>query len=151
MSLGVRFSIFSVVLLWLAAIFVLFLVPYFDQLVNLYPIINLFSSRVCHQLPNKLITFHEAHSLVCARCAGIYAGAFAGSAYTLFNNKFKIRTKLLFLSGVPLTADVILYSSGVYSYSHYVAFFTGLLFGTISFFYIFQGLNLLISELRPGK
>lgn len=152
MSLFVRFAIFILVLLWLSGIFLLFFIPVWTPSVKLFPMLNMLYSQVCHQIPYKLIHYHNTFSLVCARCAGIYTGAFAASAYVLLTGlKFKTSAKLLVFSSIPMITDVVLYSAGFYPYSHYIAFFTGGLFGTICFFYIFQGLKLLISEFNSGK
>lgn len=152
MSPFVRFSLFIITLLWFSGIFLLFLSELWPSLLTYYPAVNMLYSRVCHQIPHKLLHIHNSTTLLCARCTGIYAGAMIGSIIILLNLlKFRISTLVLFLSGLPLIFDVILYSAGFYKYSHYLAFFTGTLFGTIAFFYIFQGLNLLYSELKSGK
>lgn len=152
MSLSIRFSLFILNSIWLTGIFVMFFIPFSDIFTLIYPVFNLLSSRVCHQLPEKLIYFNELHTLVCARCTGIYTGSFLASAYMLISaGKPNIKFNLLLISAIPLLADVLLYSAGIYNYFHPAAFFTGVLFGTICFFYIFQGLNLLITETKSWK
>lgn len=152
MSLIVRLALLFMSLLWLIGIFTLFLVPHFESLLNFFPLLNMIYSRVCHQNPAKLIYLNQAHTLVCARCTGIYSGALLSSIVLLSTlPKFRTSTRILIISSIPMICDIILYISGAYQYSHYIAFFTGALFGTICFFYIFQGINLLISELRTGR
>lgn len=152
MSLSIRFSLFILNSIWLTGILIMFLVPYSDIFKLFYPVFDLLSSRVCHQLPEKLIYFNNLHTLVCARCSGIYAGSFLASVYILISaNKPNIRFNILLFSAFPLFTDVILYSTGIYNYFHPIAFFTGALFGTICFFYIFQGLNLLVTETKSRK
>jgi uncharacterized membrane protein len=102
---------------------------------------------VCHQQTQKLITIGGIKTMVCARCAGIYIGMFLSSVLFLFKDfdkKFKI--KFLLLSSVPMIADVILYSSGIYFYSRTAAFFTGLFFGSVGFSYFYNSVKELLNE-----
>ncbi len=81
-------------------------------------------------------------SMVCARCTGIYMGAFASSILFFFVSiKKELSIKYLFLFSVPLIVDIILYSIGIYHYSKVMALITGLLLGSAGFFYLYNGLN----------
>ena len=88
-------------------------------------------SPVCHQDHNKCITINSNEMLVCARCAGIYSGAFiVGLAALLFQfAPIKIKTLIILL--VPLIVDVTFTTIGIYFYSKTIAFTTGLIFGSI--------------------
>jgi uncharacterized membrane protein len=92
-----------------------------------YPVLKVFYSKVCHQIPYKCFEINGFHFLVCARCTGIYAGAFISSLVYLFIKKQKLKVDLRFLLFlVPMILDIILYRLGIYNYSKTLAFFTGL-------------------------
>jgi uncharacterized membrane protein len=102
---------------------------------------------VCHQQPQKLITIGEIKTMVCARCAGIYLGMFLSSVLFLFKDfEIKLKIKFLLFSSVPMIADVILYSSGIYYYSRTIAFLTGLFFGSVGFSYFYSSVKELLNE-----
>ena len=124
-----------------------FFLPYFDSGAYFFPFLKTFYGNVCHQQPEKTITLFGHSMLVCARCGGIYFGAFLSSIIILFV-KFQngIKTKYFFLAGVPMLADVILYSLGIYHYSKTVAFLTGLLLGSAAFIYFYDALLILFRE-----
>ena len=85
-------------------------------------------STVCHQESYKLIQFDGHHSLVCARCAGIYIGALAISLVNLgFTLRIKNLEKIFLISGFLVFSDVVCYSMGIYSYSRLIAFSVGLI------------------------
>jgi uncharacterized membrane protein len=67
--------------------------------------------------------------LVCARCAGIYFGAFISAIFSLFIFIPFISKKLLMISILPLLLDVFFTTTGVYSYSQFLSFVTGIIFG----------------------
>lgn len=93
----------------------------------IYPVLKVFYSKVCHQIPYKCFEINGFHFLVCARCTGIYAGAFASSIFYLFVRKSKLKVDLRFLFLLaPMILDIILYRMGAYYYSKTLAFFTGL-------------------------
>ncbi len=105
-------------------------------------------SQVCHQDPLKSIYISGQKLEVCARCTGIYAGSFISSIVVLFFPKIKPQSvKFLFISMVPMAADVFLYSTGVYNYSKWIAFSTGLILGSVSILYIFTTIENYFSEL----
>lgn len=128
---------------YLAAGFILLflLLSFSDILFNDYlsPLGRLFLkniySTICHQNSEKLICSDVFCSYLCARCTGIYAGVFIGLfAYRFF--KIKITLRSFVLLNVPLLADVLAVTTGIYSYSHIFAFITGLLSGTVLILYI---------------
>lgn len=91
------------------------------------PLLKMFYSKICHQIPYKSFEINGFHFLVCARCTGIYLGVFLSSLLFLFINKPKLKVDLRFLIlSVPMIIDIILYRTGIYNYSKITAFFTGL-------------------------
>ncbi|MCU0406550.1 MAG: DUF2085 domain-containing protein [Ignavibacteriaceae bacterium] len=74
-------------------------------------------STVCHQESAKCISIGGASMLVCARCAGIYAGALVSGLFSLLTLVRPISTKVLILSVIPLIIDVFFTFTGVYKYS----------------------------------
>ncbi|MCK5457600.1 MAG: DUF2085 domain-containing protein [Melioribacteraceae bacterium] len=106
-------------------------------------------SHVCHQQPEKVISIDGHNLLVCSRCTGIYLGSFVSSLILLFVPVIKIsKIKYLVFATVPMLIDVILYSSGVYTYSKELALFSGILFGIAGIIYIYNGLQILLAEKR---
>jgi uncharacterized membrane protein len=106
-------------------------------------------SLVCHQDPAKSIFISGNKLQVCARCTGIYIGGLIFSVIALIFSRITPRSKIwLLLSLVPMAADVILYSVGIYDYSKWIAFTTGLILGSASILYIFTGIEDYFSELK---
>ena len=99
---------------------------------------------LCHQLPERSF-FLEGHKLaVCARCSGLYSG------FTLLLLLYPIirplrstnlwSPKWLFLAAVPMLVDFSLTFFGIWENTHSTRFFTGLLLGGVTVFYIMPGL-----------
>ncbi len=106
-------------------------------------------SNVCHQDSVKSFFIGGQKLEVCARCTGIYTGAFLfGILGLMFQNLSPRDKKWLFYSMVPMAADVIFYSMGLYSYSKWAAFSTGLILGSVSILYIFTGIEDYFLELK---
>jgi uncharacterized membrane protein len=103
-------------------------------------------SKICHQQNAKCITIGGSSMLVCARCAGIYFGAFTAGLLSLFLIVPSISRKVLILSAIPLAIDVFLTFTGVYNYSQGLAFATGLVFGGIVYLLIMSELENLFSN-----
>lgn len=113
-----------------------------NLLYSIYPFQKMLYSNVCHQDINKTFTCNDTPFLVCARCTGIYFGAFISSIIILFGNfRLSFRTKYLYLFSIPILLDVIFYSSGIYHYNKYFASLTGLLFGCSIFLYILSAIE----------
>jgi uncharacterized membrane protein len=129
-----------------------FILPYFDKLIYLLPFLKNNYSLVCHQDHHKVITVGVYSMLVCARCAGIYSGAFLVSLINIFlSRQINIARKVLFLSAIPMLFDVIGTTAGLYIYSKTGAFLTGFLFGVVSFLYFYNALLELITEMREKE
>jgi len=112
----------------------------------LYPLSKIFYSHVCHQNEAKTIYFLSKPLLVCARCSGIYMGCLI-SSFLLFIVVIKrLPIKYLFLSSIPVLVDVVFVQLGLISYSKYSAFITGLIFGSVTFLYIWVGIQKLLTE-----
>ena len=103
-----------------------------SQMIVLYPLLKQVYSSVCHQIPYKSIEINGINFLVCARCSGIYFGGLFSSMIFLFSSgNYSLKVIYLFIAAIPMVIDVILYSTGVYTYSKIIALFTGLLFGFV--------------------
>ncbi|MCU0364916.1 MAG: DUF2085 domain-containing protein [Ignavibacteriaceae bacterium] len=103
-------------------------------------------STVCHQESAKCISIGGASMLVCARCAGIYAGALVSGLFSLLTLVRPISTKVLILSVIPLVIDVFFTFTGVYNYSQSIAFASGLAFGGILYLLVIAELENLFSN-----
>lgn len=90
--------------------------------------------------------------LVCARCAGIYSGAFIAGLSSLLIITPLINRKVLIISALPLVIDVLLTFTGVYTYSKSVAFVTGFTFGGAAYIVFITELeNLFSNKLHKGN
>jgi len=116
-----------------------------SSLNSFYPFQKILYSNVCHQNVNKSFICNGISFLVCARCTGIYFGAFISEVVIMiFNIKMKFKTKYLYLLSIPMLLDVLFYSIGIYPYNKFVASSTGLLFGSSIFLYILSALEYLL-------
>ena len=149
MKLRFRLILFIALLFWAAGIFFECIALPFNPLIIGYPFVYNTFSHVCHQEPDKLINLTCGSTLVCARCTGIYLGLLFNSTINIFVVlKIKTSLKLLALCTVPMALDVLFVVINIYPYSKAVAFTTGLLFGSILFLYLYDGLNNLIVEIQ---
>lgn len=109
-------------------------------------------SNVCHQESAKCISIGSASMLVCARCAGIYLGAFIAGLSSLLIITPLINRKVLILAALPLMIDVLFTFIGVYAYSKSVAFVTGFTFGGVAYFMFLSELeNLFLNNIYKGN
>ncbi|MGB5289451.1 MAG: DUF2085 domain-containing protein, partial [Ignavibacteriaceae bacterium] len=93
-------------------------------------------STVCHQDSIKCISIDNNSMLVCARCAGIYFGVLIAVIAGLFIIRPVVSKRLLLISILPLLIDVLLISLGIYSYSKLMALVTGIISGSVIYFFI---------------
>ncbi len=136
-KLFIRMFFFIALLLWCIGFSAGSLFPSSQITAVLYPLLKHAYSDVCHQLPSKTFVIAGHPLLVCARCTGIYSGALLISFVSLFFLKnLNIGIKLLYAALVPVLLDVILSTAKIYIYSKYLAFATGLFFGSVVFIYI---------------
>lgn len=128
-------------LIWIAGFLIQFL--NIKESAFLYVPVNLLYSTVCHQNPAKTVFHNSGHLLVCTRCAGIYIGALSASFAALFfvRERISLKLNILYLFSFPMLLDVILLTFDVYSYSFFIAFLTGLLFGSTVFIYILAAIE----------
>jgi len=64
----------------------------------------------------------------------------------------KIKTWQLILFSLPMLADVIFYSIGLYQYNKIIAVITGILFGSAVFLYILDAIeNSLYTKIKTHK
>lgn len=138
---------------WVAGTLIMLFLPYSTVAAIIYPWLNLCYSFVCHQNPAKTMSFDGLHLLVCSRCFGIYAGALFSSAVSLLIpvTRRSFPFKYFYLALIPMLMDIALYSLHVYNYSKIIAFFTGLLLGSTGFFYILNGIEEFIAEIKQTK
>ncbi len=128
--------------LWFAGLFsnVLYSYSFPGILPGLFP--DKIYSLVCHQETDKSFFIDGFKIEVCARCTGIYTGAVLFSIAGLLVSKLRPRDKKwLLYSMIPMAADVVLYSAGIYDYTKWIAFSTGLILGSASILYIFTGIE----------
>lgn len=105
-------------------------------------------STVCHQNPDKTFQCGSQFLLVCARCLGIYAGAFLTSSALLFYKKiFRLNLIPLLIASLPMLFDVFAVTFHLYNYSLVFSLLTGVLFGSISFVYILSVIENSYSEI----
>lgn len=149
MSLRYRIFITLLLSLFVCSIFFEVVINFLPISAYLFPFVRKGFLLICHQHEEKLIDFLGFHSMVCARCTGIYLGMFLISIYSIFKPIKRINGyKLLFIFSIPMVADVLFISMKLYNYSKISAIITGILFGSVLFVYLYNGLNLLIIENR---
>ena len=132
-----RAAVFAALLMWCAGFSIAPLFPDSPVTAVLYPVLKRDYGIVCHQRDVKTFAVFGHKLLVCARCTGIYFGALIISFVSLFIiKKIILDLKLLYAAMIPMALDVLLTTFGVYQYSKYLAFLTGLFFGSVVFIYI---------------
>lgn len=124
-----KFLLLIFLIIWIYGFLSPLLLSGSDPLLN-YSLDRIYS-QVCHQESYKCISIAETEMLVCARCAGIYFGAFIISCLFLFRKNPEINIKIFLLASIPLLADVIFTTAELYNYYQPFAFLTGLIFGSI--------------------
>jgi len=144
-----RIIVFTFLLLWCAGFSFNAFFPG-NSTIIFYPFLKQVYSGVCHQIDYKTFEINNLHLLVCARCSGIYLGAlFSVGGLIIFVKKINIPLKYFFISCFPMAFDVILYAAGVYHYTKWLAFSTGILFGSVAIVYILASIeNFLFKELN---
>ena len=96
-------------------------------------------STVCHQAEHKLIPLDGSNTYLCARCTGIYIGAFfMAVSLLLINKKISLSLKPLIITSSIILFDVIFVNTGLYNYTNWIAFTSGFLFGAVIYIYIVQ-------------
>lgn len=130
---------------WLLIILTNHIVHIIPEAVKLFPFSYLLTSTVCHMETEKLLFIADLPTMTCARCTGIYFGAFITSISILFISKTIVaKFRLLIFTSIFMLADVLACNLGIYKYSHPIAFTTGLFFGSVIFLYFYDGLIELI-------
>jgi uncharacterized membrane protein len=126
---SIKITIFLFLGLWCLGFTYASLFPQ-SKMIVLYPLVKQFYSTVCHQIAYKSIEINGFNFLVCARCSGIYFGGLLSSIiFLFFSVPYSFKISYIFIAAIPMAADVILYSIGIYSYSKIIALATGFLFG----------------------
>lgn len=133
---SIQTIIFILLLLWCIGIIWELVIHFYPSTFILLPFLRNNYSIVCHTDPQKLLSIGNFTTLTCSRCSGIYFGAFFSSTLVLLGLTKNVSIKTLLLSSLPMLIDVLLYSIGIYTYSHFVALLTGLLLGSVGIIYI---------------
>ena len=120
-----------------------FLLPaFFPEIIGnniFYQFLKLCYSKVCHQSKAASFYINDGYMLLCARCSGIYLGAFLVLIPLSFKKSlFQLSLKPLIIFSIPMILDAIAIRSGIYTFSKFNAFITGILFGSIIIIYIFE-------------
>ena len=124
-----------------------------SEFIILTPFIKKAYSNVCHQESYKVIAIGGHQFLVCARCLGIYTGVLIFSFISIYIRIIpKHIIKLIIISFVMIFADILFYNAGLYGYSKYIAFGTGLFSGSVTFIYILNEFeNYLLTIILPDE
>ena len=145
-----RLLIFSFLSIWIFG-FLFQGITTIDNSISNFLLSRIYSS-VCHQESAKCISIGSASMLVCARCAGIYLGAFIAGLSSLLIITSLINRRVLILSALPLVIDVLFTFIGVYTYSKSVAFVTGFTFGGVAYLMFISELeNLFSNKMYKGN
>ncbi|HYE73297.1 MAG TPA: DUF2085 domain-containing protein [Blastocatellia bacterium] len=101
-------------------------------------------SAICHQMPGRSFHLFGFAFSVCARCTGIYFGAFIGACCYPFLRglqqvSFPHRRWLIFAS-IPISIDFFGGLSGLFVNTHFSRVMTGMIAGFAGIFFIIPGL-----------
>lgn len=146
----IRLSILSALAIWIIG----FLTPILFRIDN--PITQFFLTRsysnLCHQDVEKCIVVINKSMLVCARCAGIYVGAFVAGLIGLFKKSYEINFSKIIIMSLPMILDVFFSTTGIYPYSRTISCITGLLFGIMIYMIVISELeNLFLNRSVRGN
>ena len=149
MKLHYRIFLFVILLVWCSGIFFNYIIHINGNLIIAYPVVNKMYALVCHQQHDKLLHFWFGDTLVCSRCTGIYLGLLLLAFVFVFYSFRKIPDiKYLVYLSLPMAADVLFSSLGIYNYSKTIAFATGFLFGSAGFLYLYKGIIILLKDIQ---
>jgi uncharacterized membrane protein len=149
----VRLSLFILLFVWCTGFLLPVLFPKSGLIEIILPFIRHAYSNVCHQVDKKCFYINGKELLVCARCTGIYLGAFITLFVLLISNKkFFMNLKILLMASIPMFVDVLLNTVNIKSYSKVAAFLTGALFGSVVLIYILTIIeNQLLTEIELNE
>ena len=140
--LSIRFILFILIAIWCTGILSGSLFPDSVYAIIASPFLKKIYASVCHQHIEKSFFINGHYLLVCARCTGIYAGAFIISFISLFSlHKLPAKMKLLYILSSPMFVDVVSTTMRIYPYSKIIALITGIFFGSAVFAYILAALE----------
>jgi uncharacterized membrane protein len=124
-----------------------------SQFIILTPLIKKAYFNICHQESYKVISIAGHQFFVCARCLGIYTGILIFSFASIFMRIIpKHMIMLMIISFVLILADILFYMTGLYGYSKYIGFGTGIFSGSVTFLYILNELdNYLLTITIPDE
>ena len=139
----IRHVLFLLLLLWCTGFFL----PVFNiklaGITFIHFVLKNFYSIICNQSNNATFSVNNHLLFVCARCTGLYVGAFATSLFFFicFKKRFELSLKPIIISSIPMLIDALSVRVGFYNYSKIVAFTTGFFCGSIIFTYILEVLE----------
>ncbi len=129
--------------IWLSAIF---LAPVLAARGSVGPARLLYEafSPICHQIPERCLTFHGQPLAVCGRCLGIYTGFAAGLVLYPFLRGFsKLKlpsVRVLLPLTLPMALDGAAGVLGIWTSPIGARFATGIVWGTLLPFFFVTGL-----------
>jgi uncharacterized membrane protein len=127
-----RLLLFLLLGIWCIGFSLNVISPGSTEAVVFSPVINLFYDNICHQDQNKTIELNGFSFFICARCTGIYTGALLVAFISIFFFKeIKIPFRLITLTMIVLSADVVINNFINSGYNKTTAFLTGFLGGTV--------------------
>lgn len=131
---------------WIAGFSLLPFLPKESSFQVFYPLLKISYARVCHQQPDKCFRINGSYFFVCARCTGIYIGAFSGLFFSLFSftKYFSSTYKYFVVFSIYMFTDVLINNFLLEPYNKTSALFTGYLF---SFFAV----NFVIFETKRNN
>jgi len=131
---------------WIAVFSLLPFLPKDNSIQAFYPFLKVSYGRVCHQQPDECFRINGSYFLVCARCTGIYLGAFIGYFLSLFSftKYFSSTYKYFVVFSIIMFIDVLINNFLLEFYNKTSALFTGYLF---SFFAV----NFVIFEIKRNN
>lgn len=116
------------------------------------PFLNQVYGTVCHQSPEKTISFGEENIFVCSRCAGIYLGVLLAGLISLIITKTPKRIfYILLLTFALLLLDVLFSTLKIYNYSKVIALLTGLFWSSTLLLFVLDQLNLFKTQSNYEK
>ena len=138
-----RSSLVTAIGIWCLAIVAASLLV--DRVSRIGAFLYLFFSPICHQLPERSFYLFNHQLPVCARCTGIYFGAFLGS---FFARRESPSPWYLVIALIPMALDggtQLLFRES----NNVLRLATGLIAGFAVVFYLYAGLFPEKSGLKP--
>ena len=138
----IRYLLLFSLLFWCAGFFLPAFSLEFTGISFIHFAVKSIYSTVCNQSNTATFSVNDHLLFVCARCTGLYLGAFTAAVFSFFiKNKVDLSLKPLIIFSLPMLIDALSVRLNIYDYSKIVAFITGILCGSIIFIYILEVLE----------